>query len=154
MTMPRQHNEQPTDTRPLTYDQAEALYPASSGAAAERFSELSQRDLSTRAAAILRERGELDPENNLESRIRAALARFSEMRAACGGRLELRIYDTHPTVSVVRGDGEMLVTPYLRYFIGSNSPTIGLSEGSAPKMFGRYARHFQHMWDLAKEWTR
>jgi hypothetical protein len=48
----------------------------------------------------------------------------------------------------------MLVTPYLRYFIGSNSPTIGLSEGSAPKMFGRYARHFQHMWDLAKEWTR
>jgi len=94
------------------------------------------------------------PPGTLESRIRAALARFSEMRAAFGGRPELRVYDTHPTVSVVRGDGEMLVTPYLRYFIGSNSPTIGLSEGSAPKMFGRYARHFQHMWDLAKEWTR
>jgi hypothetical protein len=94
------------------------------------------------------------PPGTLESRIRAALARFSEMREACGGRLELRVYDTHPTVSVVRGDSEMLVTPYLRYFIGSNSPTIGLSEGSAPKMFGRYARHFQHMWDLAKEWTR
>ena len=71
----------------------------------------------------------------------------------CSGRLGLRVYDTHPTVSVVRGDGEMLVTPYLRYFIGSNSPTIGLSEASAPKMFGRYARHFDHMWDLAKEWT-
>jgi hypothetical protein len=93
------------------------------------------------------------PPGTLEARIRAALARFREMRAACGGKLQLRVYDTHPTVSVVRGDGEMLVTPYLRYFIGSNSPTIGLSEGSAPKMFGRYARHFDHMWDLAKEWT-
>lgn len=93
------------------------------------------------------------PPGTLESRIRAALARFCEMREMCGGRVGLRVYDTHPTVSVVRGDTDMLVTPYLRYFIGSNSPTIGLSERSAPKMFGRYARHFQHSWDLAKEWT-
>lgn len=65
MTIPHQRNEQPTDTRPLTYDQAETLYPAGSRGADERFSELSQRDLSTRAAAILQERGEFDPENNL-----------------------------------------------------------------------------------------
>ncbi len=28
MTIPHQQNRQPADTRPLTYDQAEALYPA------------------------------------------------------------------------------------------------------------------------------
>ena len=28
MTIPHQHHEQPADTRPLTYDQAETLYPA------------------------------------------------------------------------------------------------------------------------------
>lgn len=68
MTIPHQQNGQPADTRPLTYDQAETLYLAGSGGADERFSELSQRDLSARAATILRERGEFDPENNLGHR--------------------------------------------------------------------------------------
>jgi hypothetical protein len=93
------------------------------------------------------------PPGTLGARIRAALARFSQMRQACSGDMQLRVYDTHPTVSVVRGDADMLVTPYLRYFIGSNSPTLGLAEESAPKMFGRYARHFDGMWNLATEWT-
>ena len=93
------------------------------------------------------------PPGTLGARIRAALARFSQMRQACPGDMQLRVYDTHPTVSGVRGDDNMLVTPYLRYFIGSNSPTLGLAEESAPKMFGRYARHFDGMWNLATEWT-
>lgn len=59
----------------------------------------------------------------------------------------------HPTVSIVRGDGRMLVTPYLRFFKGSNSPTFELTEGPARKMFGRYARHFGQTWNLAKDWT-
>jgi hypothetical protein len=52
-----------TQERPLTYDQAETLYPAGSHGAAERFSELSQRDLSATAAADLQERGQFDPDN-------------------------------------------------------------------------------------------
>jgi hypothetical protein len=71
MTIPHQHNGQSADTRPLTDDQAETLYPAGSGGADQRFSELSQRDLSARAAAILPERREFDPENNLGHKVLA-----------------------------------------------------------------------------------
>jgi len=63
MTNPHQHSEQPADTRPLAYDQAETLYPAGSDGADERFSELSQRDLSAGAPADLQERGQFDPDN-------------------------------------------------------------------------------------------
>jgi hypothetical protein len=71
MTIPHQQNGQPTDTRPLTCDQAETLYPGGSRGAVARFSELSQRDLSARAAAILQERGKFDPENNLGHQVLA-----------------------------------------------------------------------------------
>jgi hypothetical protein len=93
------------------------------------------------------------PPGTLHARILASLARFAEMRQACGGAMSVRTYDMHPTVSIVRGDDEMLVTPYLRYFMGSNSPTIGITAASAPKMFGRYERHFNRTWKLATEWT-
>jgi hypothetical protein len=46
----------------------------------------------------------------------------------------------------------MLVTPYLRFFIGSNSPTFEFRADQAPKMFTRYARHFENTWTLAKDW--
>jgi hypothetical protein len=77
------------------------------------------------------------PLGTLTTRIRAALARFTQIREAVGPQMQLRTYDTHPTVSVVRGDNRMLVTPYLRFSIGSNSPTFELTEASARKMFGR-----------------
>jgi hypothetical protein len=54
---------------------------------------------------------------------------------------------------VVRGDGQMLVTPYLRFFIGSNSPTFEIWAKTAPKMFSRYERHFEDTWDRARDWT-
>ncbi len=66
--------------------------------------------------------------------------------------MQIRIYDEYPAVSVVRGDGAMLVTPYLRFFIGSNSPTFEFRADQAPKMFIRYARHFENTWKLAKDW--
>src|ERR1022692_2314122 len=50
-------------------------------------------------------------------------------------RMQIRVYDGYPTVSVVRGDDRMLVTPYLRFFIGSNSPTFEFRSDQAPKMF-------------------
>ena len=93
------------------------------------------------------------PPGTLATRIRASLARFAQMREAAGPQMQLRTYATRPTVSVVRGDNRMLVTPYLRFSIGSNSPTFELTEASARKMFSRYARHFDHMWQLAKDWT-
>jgi transcriptional regulator with XRE-family HTH domain len=98
------------------------------------------------------DRGEGHPPGTLAARTTAALARFGQMRQACGTRMQIRVYDEHPTVSVVRGDDAMLVTPYLRFFIGSNSPTFEFRADQAPKMFTRYARHFENTWKLAKDW--
>jgi DNA-binding transcriptional regulator YiaG len=92
-----------------------------------------------------------NPPGTLAARIGASLARFSRIRQASGGQMQLRVYGTHPTVSVVRGDDEMLITHYMRSFAGSNSPTIGATASSAPRMFARYARHFAAAWDGARE---
>jgi len=94
-----------------------------------------------------------NPPGTLHTRIQAALARFAAIQAEVGPSMLIRTYDTRPTASVVRGDDRMLVTPYLRFTIGSNSPTFELTEASARKMFGRYVRHLETMWPLAKDWT-
>jgi DNA-binding transcriptional regulator YiaG len=99
------------------------------------------------------DRDEGSPAGTLATRTRAALARFQQMRRACGERMQVRTYRASPTVSVVRGDSQMLVTPYLRFFIGSNSPTFEIWAETAPKMFSRYERHFEDTWDRAKDWT-
>ena len=96
---------------------------------------------------------ERHPGGTLIMRIRASLAKFSWMRDEIGPQVKIRTYDTHPTVSIVRGDGHLIVTPYIRFLIGGNSPTFELTEEPARKMFGRYSRHFDHMWTSAKDWT-
>lgn len=91
------------------------------------------------------------PAGTLSTRIRAALARFQKMQEASKG-VAIKVYDAHPTVSIIRGDDRMIVTPYLRFFIGSNSPTFELESGRAPKIFDRYARHFEETWKCSREW--
>jgi hypothetical protein len=39
-------------------------------------------------------------------------------------------------------------------WVGSNSPTFEFRSDQAPKMFTRYARHFENTWNLAEDWTR
>lgn len=97
--------------------------------------------------------GERHPGGTLIMRIRASLAKFSWMRDEIGPQVKIRTYDTHPAVSIVRGDGHLIVTPYIRFLIGGNSPTFEFTEESARKMFGRYSRHFDGMWNLATDWT-
>jgi DNA-binding transcriptional regulator YiaG len=99
------------------------------------------------------DRDEGHPPGTLTTRIRASLAQFSQIRKACGKQMQVRIYDGHPAVSVVRGDDRMFVTPYLRFIMGSNSPTFELRSELAAKMFSRYARHFDNTWNLAREWA-
>jgi hypothetical protein len=53
----------PGNDRPLTYNDAETACQTSLTAARDRYAELSDRDLSARTAALLRERGEFDPAN-------------------------------------------------------------------------------------------
>ena len=105
---------------------------------------------SPESVAIDRDEGH--PPGTLAARTRAALARFALMRHRCGPRMRIRVYDGYPTVSVVRGDDAMLVTPYMRFFIGSNSPTFEFRAREAPKMFTRYTRHFESTWTNAEDW--
>jgi hypothetical protein len=51
------------DDRPLTYNDAEIVYRTSLTAARDRYAELSDQDLNARTAALLRQRGEFDPDN-------------------------------------------------------------------------------------------
>jgi len=104
------------------------------------------------SAAIDQDEGH--PPGTLAARTRAALARFGAMRRQCGPGMRIRVYDGHPTVSVVRGGEAMLVTPYMRFFIGSNSPTFEFRAREAPKMFTRYIRHFEATWTNAEDWHR
>jgi transcriptional regulator with XRE-family HTH domain len=105
---------------------------------------------SPQSAVIDRDEG--NPSGTLAVRTRAALSRFSAMRRQCGPRMRVRVYDQYPTISVVRGDDCMLATPYLRFFIGSNSPTFEFRSDQAPRMFTRYARHFETTWKHAEDW--
>jgi transcriptional regulator with XRE-family HTH domain len=105
---------------------------------------------SAESAKIDRDEGH--PPGTLAARTQAALARFALMRRQCGSRMQIRVYDEYPTVSVVRGDDAMLVTPYMRFFIGSNSPTFEFRADGAPKMFTRYTRQFGSTWTNAEDW--
>ena len=91
------------------------------------------------------------PPGTLAARIRSALAHYGHM-ATDAPNMQIRVYHAAPTVSIVRRDDRMLVTPYLRLFVGSNSPSLELRRASG-KMFDRYVKHFQGMWQQAKGWT-
>jgi hypothetical protein len=93
------------------------------------------------------------PPGTLSTRIRASLARFGRMQETCGQTLAIRLYNSHPSASIVRGDERMIVTPYLGFSTGSNSPTFEFESDSAPRIFERYERHFDRTWRLAKDWT-
>lgn len=91
------------------------------------------------------------PAGTLVSRIRASLTRFQQIRKRCDRKVHIRVYSAPPTVSIVRGDNLMLVTPYLRFFVGGNSPSFELQYTG--EMFDLYNRHFQSTWNLAKDWV-
>lgn len=94
-----------------------------------------------------------NPAGTLRSRIFAALTRFQRLSEECRPAMKIRVYNAQPTVSIVRGDDRMLVTPYLRFFVGSNSPSLELHRSTAAMMFDRYTRHFEGTWGRAKEWV-
>jgi hypothetical protein len=93
-----------------------------------------------------------NPIGTLASRVRAGLARFSRIRKDCGPRMQLKVYKSTPVVSIVRGDDRMLVTPYVRFLTGNNTPTLELRESGGSDMFERYTRHFENVWRLAEDW--
>ena len=66
--------------------------------------------------------------------------------------MQIRVYDRHPSVSVMRGDGRMMVTPYLRFFTMSKSPTFELTSEGGAAMFARYPAHFDDAWHGAREY--
>jgi hypothetical protein len=94
-----------------------------------------------------------NPNGTLAVRTRASLRRFSRMRTACEGRMQIRTYDSAPAVSIVRGDNKMLMTPYVRFMLGNNSPTFELDKASNDGLFDRYCRHFERAWSGSANWN-
>ncbi len=62
MTIQLHPQERSADSRTLTYNEAESAYRSSLHTAHDRYAELSYRDLCARSVALLRDRGEFDPE--------------------------------------------------------------------------------------------
>ncbi|MFZ4185445.1 TIR domain-containing protein [Streptomyces pseudogriseolus] len=104
------------------------------------------------SGTLMVDREEGNPSGTIAPRIRAALARFQVMAEACGGNMRVHVYDGPPTVSIVRGDDRILVTPYVRYISGDNTPTFELESAESNGMFVRYARHFRKVWDESRPW--
>jgi hypothetical protein len=99
------------------------------------------------------DREEGNPSGTIAPRIRASLARFQAMAEACDRRMKVHVYEGPPTVSIVRGDDRILITPYVRYVAGVNTPTFELESAEKNGMFVRYARHFSKVWAGSRPWT-
>jgi transcriptional regulator with XRE-family HTH domain len=99
------------------------------------------------------DQAEGNPAGTLSGRIRAALGRFQEIAETCGPRMQVRTYQTTPSVSIVRGDDRMFVTPYMHHLIGRSSPTHELRRAVDGGAFDRYVEHVDTAWTTAKEHT-
>ncbi len=91
------------------------------------------------------------PPGTLAARIRGSLYRFQRMAAKCDGRMQVRVSATPPTISIVRGDDQMLVTPYARFLTGGDSPTLLLEASPGGQIFSQYEAHFNLVWNDSKE---
>lgn len=67
--------------------------------------------------------------------------------------MKVHVYGGPPTVSIVRGDDRILITPYVRYISGDNTPTFELESAGFNGMFVRYSRHFQKVWGESRPWN-
>jgi hypothetical protein len=94
------------------------------------------------------DRDEQHPAGTLAARISAALARFGQVRRVCGTRMEIRVYDEHPTVSVVRGDGHAV--PAVRH--RQQLTDVRVRRRPGPGDVHRYTRHFENTWKHAEDW--
>lgn len=92
-----------------------------------------------------------NPPGTLAARIRGSLHRFQRMTARCAGRMQVRTSATPPTISIVRGDDQMLITPYARFLTGGDSPTLLLEATPDGQIFTQYEQHFNLVWNDSKE---
>lgn len=91
------------------------------------------------------------PPGTLAARVRGSLHRFQRMAGRCNGRMQVRVAATPPTISIVRGDNQMLITPYARFLTGGDSPTLLLDATPGGQIFSQYEQHFNLVWNDSKE---
>ena len=93
-----------------------------------------------------------DRDKTAPSKIRAATEKFTELIAENQGKpgtIEMRVYDEVPSVSIIRADGQMIVTLYISCLRGDDSPTI-LVQSVHDGLFTRYAKQFDRTWAAAR----
>ena len=92
-----------------TYQQAQASYRGTIDAR-ERFEELTGRELSTRAYAMLKARGTYDPQRHGDADRYQPLTATEHLEILAAGEVLARYY-RHPTNSAPRGSGRGVVAP-------------------------------------------
>ncbi|MEK6751165.1 MAG: hypothetical protein AABZ00_02775 [Chloroflexota bacterium] len=88
----------------------------------------------------------------VSSKIRSATHRFQELMGKYDdnkGKIELRVYDDIPSMSIVKADDEMLVTLFIPSLQRDNSPTFRV-KAIHNGMFSHYEKHFSNIWGKAK----
>lgn len=95
---------------------------------------------------------EQDKSDIVPSKIRAATRKFQEMidkNDDNKGKIELRVYDDIPSMSIVKNDDEMLITLFIPTLRRDNSPTFRVKD-IHNGMFSHYEKHFFNIWSRAK----
>jgi hypothetical protein len=86
------------------------------------------------------------------SKICAAIQKYQkliEQNKGKSGRIELRVYDEAPSLSIVRADEEMLVTLYVFPLRGDDCLTLQV-RNKPGGLFARYLRQFDRVWNAAR----
>ncbi len=71
-----------------------------------------------------------------------------EQHRGKSGKVEFRVYNEVPTLSIVRADGEMLVTFYMSSVRGDYSPTLRI-QNKPNGLFVQYMKQFNRVWNVA-----
>ena len=91
----------------------------------------------------------------VQGRISRACVRFQQIvskHSSNLGKVEFKLYDDIPYVSLVRADQQMLITSYLSYLPGDDLPILHIQ--NAPNgIFSKYETHFTRLWNDAKQVT-
>ena len=93
-----------------------------------------------------------DKSGLVPSKIRASTEIFQKIikqNKGKSGRIELRVYDDVPSLSIVRADGEMIITLYISSLNGDGSPTIRIQQ-TTKGLFPKYEKQFEQIWNSAK----
>lgn len=94
--------------------------------------------------AAQRDREELDARGTIKGEVEEWIAQTANLRLNHPDRIQIRLYQCLPTVTLVRVDGELFWSPYLMHRSSNSTPTMLVTRGGL--IYNVLADHFDHIW--------